>query len=135
MQEIEDSRALNGQKVVWYLISDSLVIRQLTKERFQDKVMADLTVKPTHPDCVHHPKQNCSRDDIKFSIRWAVAQLEVFRHMDFHVVTYGSGFGMVGAILSDNQKIYVINSTGPPRPCGLFDYDPISSLTTMWQGI
>ena len=134
LQEIETSRAINGQKVIWYLISDSLVIRKLIKDRFGDKVITDLKVKPNHPDCVRHWKQNCSDDDIKFSIRWAVAQLEIFRRMDFHVVTNGSGFGMVGAILSNNQKIYAMKNTGSSRPCGLFDYDPISTLTTMWQG-
>jgi hypothetical protein len=134
MQEIEASRAIHGQKVIWYLISDSLVIRKQTKDRFGDKVITDLEIKPTHPDCVRHWKQNCSDDDAKFSIRWAIAQLEVFRGMDFHVVTNGSGFGMVGAMLSRNQKIYAIKNNGPPRSCGVFDYDPINSLATMWQG-
>ena len=40
--DIESVRARPGQRVVWYLVSDSMAVRRQAKERYGDKVMTRL---------------------------------------------------------------------------------------------
>lgn len=135
MQDIETSRSLPGQNVYWYIISDSLEVRLWAREKYGLKVIIDTNKEATHPDCMHHKHQICTKESIVDSIRWAASQLEVFRRMNHHVVTFGSGFGMVGAWLSEDlSRTYVVEK-GKNRTCKVSEYDSRKDLSLIWQGI
>lgn len=55
---VEKAFALPGQEVVWYLISDSVAVRQAAKSKFGAKVLTDQGTKVIHPDCnTHNPRR------------------------------------------------------------------------------
>lgn len=52
-QQIESSQATPGQKVLWYLNSDSHSLRLAAKQRFGAKLLTDTTTKVTY-GCRQH---------------------------------------------------------------------------------
>lgn len=123
--------------MTWFLVSDSLPLRQAAHLLYGPKLITDITTTPVHSDCErYHHKDHCSEDFLATSIRSATADMLLLRMADYHVVTIDSGFGMVGAWLSSNwNHIYAVHRDGGSRSCGMFEYDRLDYLASMWQGI
>lgn len=139
--EIEKTRKTHeNQRVIWYVISDSLTFRAAVKAQYGAKVLTDVTTQPRHSDCggIHHAE--CHQSVLNDTIQHAVAEITTFAFTDVQIVSRYSGFGKVGALLSNRwNSIYTINSAHgralENRPCGLFDYDLFESFVDVWSGI
>ena len=69
------------------------------------------------------------------SIQFAAAQLHLFSMADYHIITPNSGFGLLGAWLSNSwHNIYSVSSK-TERSCGQFDYDRLDLLAVHWAGV
>jgi hypothetical protein len=144
-QEIEDSRRLPGQQVVWFLISESLSLRQAARDLFGEKVLTDLKTPAIHPDCRSHNSDQCTHNLMAFAMQSSAAQVLTFRMADAHVFSKHSGFGRLGAWLStecnSSYEIHDPNLMPPfhsanvqPRKCGIHDYDSLEHMSAEWQG-
>jgi hypothetical protein len=47
-QEISKSRGGNFQKVLWYLVTDSVAIRQAAARKYGDRIVTDQSFLPAH---------------------------------------------------------------------------------------
>jgi len=130
-QEIENSRVRAGQKVVWYLMSDSLSVRLSAKRQFGEKILTDTSTRHVHPDCAFHNPAECKENIINSTIIDAVSQLYVFRLANFHIVSRGSGFGIQGAWMAHRDSV----TTGQSRTCGKFEYDNLDELSMHNGGV
>lgn len=132
-QEIENDRRTPGQKVIWYLISDSVALRRAAREKYGDKVLTDDRMRPAHLDCEING-QKCDAESVKYVLRSAVAEMLLFSLTDYQVITFGSGFGRAGAFLSPHwRRIYTVEHA--PRTCGRFEYDSLETVATDYAGI
>lgn len=145
-QQIEDSRRLSGQQVVWLVISESLYLRQAARDFFGEKVLTDLRTPATHPDCRSHNAVQCEDNLMAFAMQSSAAQVLTFRMADAHVFSKHSGFGRLGAWLSVQlNSSYEINDPNlmppfhsadvQPRKCGIHDYDSLEHMSAEWQGL
>lgn len=129
-REIELSRQVPGQKVVWYLISDSLQLRKQAKEKFGAKLLTDTSTKHSHIDCNWIGNSTCNEAILNQALQRAVADVVTFSQVDYHVIQLGSGFGKLGAMLSPkglSHHIYLMYGLSN-RTCGIFDYNMPESL-------
>ncbi|PSC68917.1 Proteophosphoglycan ppg4 [Micractinium conductrix] len=132
-QEIEKQRRAPGQPVIWYFISDSLALRRQAAARWPKKLLTDASSQPVHVDCKRFNREACGGVDAAF--RAAAAELLTFSKADYHVVTQDSGFGMLGAWLSEGERrIYAVYRNAS-RSCGRFEYDSLDTLASSWAGI
>ena len=136
MQEIERTRLRLGQKVIWYLNSESLSLRHSAKAVYGSKLLTNTEIAPTTVDC-RSQGQSCAQSDMSTGTQLAAAELFLSSLADYHVVTLNSGFGMVAAWMSSNwNHIYGIHRESVSnRRCGLNDYDSLYNLSILWQGI
>ncbi|PSC70003.1 Proteophosphoglycan ppg4 [Micractinium conductrix] len=132
-QQIEDERRAPKESVIWYLISDSPALRRQALEKWPRKVLTDTDAEPVHVDCQRFPQRGCGSIDAAF--RTAVAELMTFSSADYHVVTHDSGFGMLGAWLSEGERHIYSVRRGVHRNCGRWNYDPLDKMATTWAGI
>jgi hypothetical protein len=96
--EIERTRALPGQAVIYYLMSDSLAVRRMAKQRFGQKLITDVDTPSVHVGCYHGG--TCSHEQQVLALRRAVGEIMAYAMADYHVYFKGSGFGRLGAWLS-----------------------------------
>jgi hypothetical protein len=107
-QLVEKHYAAPGQKVLWYLNSDSQQLRKAAKTVYGDKLITDDELKMTHPDC-HQDKPkgansssttDCEQAAMDEALQHSLGAMLTFSMTDYHVITKGSGFGRLGAWLS-----------------------------------
>mmetsp|Transcript_6767 Transcript_6767/g.18159 ORF Transcript_6767/g.18159 Transcript_6767/m.18159 type:complete len:480 (-) Transcript_6767:609-2048(-) len=91
-EEIEGSLAQPGQRVVWFVLTDVLSLRQRLKDRYGPRILTNTTV------VVEHTVKSDVRSDSPFL--QAAGELWLFSLTDHHILTRTSGFGKVGAMLS-----------------------------------
>jgi hypothetical protein len=134
---IESFARLPNQRVIWYVTSDSLRLRQLAKQKYGEKVLTEENLRYVHGDCGHtHAKRygNCTKQSQDFSIQMSAGQLYAMSMCDYHVVSLMSGFGRFGTILSHVwHNVYHVRDKN--RSCGQADYDSIEMLTTDGTGL
>jgi hypothetical protein len=134
-QEIEDYYRLPGQRVAWLLVSDSVHIRQLAREKFGDKLVTNVgKAKVQHIGVNRNAeeKEEASKRPIFVA---AAGEIWLFSLADFHVISRFSGYGRVGAFWSKRpHSTYTINLELPPRSCGPFDYDSLRELSYVHVG-
>lgn len=99
-EHLERTHALPGQKVVWYLNSDSRQLRVAAKEMYGEKVITDTSTVAVHPDCSYLNPESCRKDTMDAAMQHAVGAMLTFSMTDFHVISYVSGFGRLPAWLS-----------------------------------
>jgi hypothetical protein len=121
-------------KIKWYMMAESLKLRQLVDQRFNihgpttvpsvmtnpslssstqadnRKVITDANTLYFHGDC---NKRNyygsCDRESLDMAIITAVAQLTLFSMCDVHIITPDSGFPRIAAMLAKPpQRIYMM---------------------------
>jgi hypothetical protein len=99
-QGVEDLHKLPGQKVIWFINSDSVVLRIAAKEKYGDKVLTDTTLKMVHPDCKGQNPGACGQSSMDASFQHSLGSMITFAMLDYHVVTVDSGFGRLGSYMS-----------------------------------
>ena len=98
-QKLLDNAKKHTQ-VLWYVMSDSLHLRQLIHEKYGTKVLTDYTTANFHGDCANQKYGGCSEEVLVKSITQAVAEMTLFSLADLHVVTHNSGFSRLGSELA-----------------------------------
>ena len=136
-REIETFALVPNQKVVWYVTSDSLRLRQLVKQRYGAKVLTEENLRYMHGDCGDSKAKrygNCTPSASDFSIRMAAGQILAMSMCDYHVTSLISGFGRLSAALSHHwHNIYQVHNQN--RSCTPTSYDTYESVTTIGAGI
>lgn len=96
-QQIEAFAAKEGRPVLWYLISDSALLRKKALKRFGPEKVVTLTQDHNHVACnvVH-----CGGRDQAQALVDAVGDLISLSKTDYKVLTQKSGFGKVAASLA-----------------------------------
>eukprot|EP01035_Chromulina_nebulosa_P033014 gene33014-44169_t len=89
-QEIENTRRIANQTVIWYLISDSLSLRLAAHEKYGSKVFVE-KVKPLHLDC-KMAKIDCTNSGQNTSMVMAAGEMLAFSLVSFHIIGQKSGF-------------------------------------------
>mmetsp|Transcript_12281 Transcript_12281/g.21751 ORF Transcript_12281/g.21751 Transcript_12281/m.21751 type:complete len:416 (-) Transcript_12281:21-1268(-) len=133
--QLERAHATPGQPVVWFLMSDSLHVRQLAHARYGNKVLTDIYNASFHMNCPH------TGDCDQVSSSWktaallqASAQLWASSLTDFQVLTPGSGFGRLGAWLASNP--YGLHEMHEGRTnCGAGTHDSYLSSSLAGAGV
>lgn len=123
-KHLEKAYAAPGQKVVWYLNSDSQQVRKAAKAVYGDKLITDDELMMTHPDC-HQGKEKsaCEQAAMDSALQHSLGAMLTFSMTDYHIITKSSGFGRLGAWLSGRWgNIYQITkgqgtcTAGKPIP-------------------
>ena len=129
--EIEKTRIVPGQAVLYYLTSDSLAVRRLAKDRLGDKLLTEVDTLSNHIAC---EVGNCDPDQQASALRRAVGDLLSFSMADYHVYSMNSGFGRLGAWLSFSWHHHYTIKDGTRR-CGVDDYDDLRGVARNGAGI
>ena len=98
-----------SQKVLWYLIYDSLELRIAAKQFYGNKLLTDTTTRTLHTYCPFNYNPNnlrCNTSSASYlptqkeALIRAAGDLLSFSLVDFHIFSRESGFGRVGAWLA-----------------------------------
>lgn len=133
-QKIEDVFALPGQPVIWYLMSDSRVLREGAVQRFGSKLLTAINLQMVHPDCQTHNPDACDHTKMAQSMQHSIGQLLTFSLTDYQVVARDSGFGRLGAWLSGRwSSLYELG--GRRATCN--PHAPVSRAESsrQWAGV
>jgi hypothetical protein len=134
---IESFARLPNQRVIWYVTSDSLHLRQLVKQRYGEKILTQEKLQYVHGDCGDSNSKrhgNCTKQSQDFSIQMSVGQIYAMSMCDYHVVSVVSGFGRFATLLSHFwHNVYQVHTQN--RSCTQTDYDSIEKVSTDGAGI
>ncbi|KAF6253794.1 hypothetical protein COO60DRAFT_389571 [Scenedesmus sp. NREL 46B-D3] len=98
---LEDAYAAPGQRVVWFIISDSGAFRKAAVKRYGDKVLTDDQLQLVHVAChLNDDPSLCKDSTLQLAVQHSVGEMLSFSLTDYHIITRSSGFGRVGAWLS-----------------------------------
>lgn len=141
-QEIEDTRKQQGQKVVWYFISDSLLLRTAVAHEYGAKVL----VKTTGIDTSHSAKETHRQGQGPVSpmtYQSIAGEHWFFSMTNFQVISFDSGIGRSAAFLGQHpgDTVYTINkwwdadppSMGEHRNCRVQDADGYKAVASTWS--
>jgi hypothetical protein len=136
-RRLEKAYAAPGQKVLWYLNSDSQQLRKAAKAVYGDKLVTDDDLKMTHPDCHQGSSSSsssssngtagggsssssaaCEQAAMEEALQHSLGAMLTFSMADYHVISKASGFGRLGAWMSGRWgNIYqVVKGQGACTP-------------------
>lgn len=95
--QLEHKFKTPGQKVVWYLNSDSRELRRAAKEVYGNKLLTDTESSSVHSDCSFMDPSTCNKRSMDLAMQHAIGSMLTFSLTDFQVITHGSGFGRIPA--------------------------------------
>ncbi len=82
--------------ILWYVMSESLHLRQLIHDKYGDRIITDYNTTYFHGDCNSKTHGGCHQDKLDNAIIYAVAQLSLFSLCDVQIVSE-SGFPRISA--------------------------------------
>eukprot|EP00775_Hariotina_reticulata_P008064 gene8064-8259_t len=97
---VEATYAAAGQKVIWYLNSDSLSLRQAAQQEYGTKLLTDTVTQTRHADC-----RGCNAAWADAAMQDAVGAMLTFSMVNYHIITVYSGFGRVPAWISGRAAV------------------------------
>eukprot|EP00775_Hariotina_reticulata_P006113 gene6113-6352_t len=122
-QRIEATYAAAGQKVIWFLNSDSLALRQAAHQEYGVKLLTETISPAVHIDCSNQFNRNLSRCDSAWAdvaMQDAVGAMLTFSMTNYHIISKKSGFGKLPAWMSGRSQHLFEVSPGkicnPHRP-------------------
>lgn len=130
--EIESFARLSlNQTVVWYLITDSIHVRQQAAEKFGEKIITSL-----NSTIEHSAKEFCGGCKVSHEgFKAAAAEWYMFGLCDYFVISLMSGYGRSAAFRSLRQNsIYTVVNHGPTQ-CGQRSFNDVDFLGRSWSGI
>jgi hypothetical protein len=111
LSDVANTTAVDSHKVAsstnfinyntrWYVMADSLHVRQALQARYPEKIITDTFTFYFHGDCMSKRMANgCSQQALKMAIIHAVSQLQLFAMCDVHIIS-DIGFPRIGMMLS-----------------------------------
>jgi hypothetical protein len=100
--------APRGSIVRWLLISDSLSVRRSAVRRFGDLILTDNETSAVHVDCRQvGPAHPCDSARQAYAMQLAARDLLLFSRAHAHVLSENSGFGRLGAFLSEGKGSHI----------------------------
>lgn len=143
-QQIEATRLKRGQRIIWYVISDSVSLRKAVYERFGGKVFTRTYSIDTSHTAKENRKQGTGHVSLS-SYQDIAGEHWLFGMTDFQVVSYDSGIGRSAAFLGQHMMdtvytIYKWYDADPPtfgqsRQCGIEDVDRIEDVAAEYSMI
>lgn len=134
----EHRRTPATTRVVWYLLSDSHRLKQLALEEFGRDVLVTDTTPNKHIVTSLNVGDSNLDDERADALTKAAADMLSFAEMDYFVLSQKSGFGKVGAMLSNRwHNVWWLNPQdhGNRTPsCGPKSYVKLSDLAGQWSG-
>jgi hypothetical protein len=138
-KELENSiqKVTKNQKILWYVMSESLPLRLAAAFEYgDDKIITDKSLEMIHMDCRFHNTDKCNAEAMTFSMQHSAGQLLTFSLAKYHIFTKDSGFGRLGAWLSNQTEKHVFNmENSKNRNCQLDGADDWSNDAKYWAGI
>jgi hypothetical protein len=126
------------QRVVYYLITDSMKLRRLAKEALAPKLLTSLDVYLQHS----RVQRGVPDDELRQGFVSAAAEIWLFSLTNYQIITLHSGFGRLGAYMSGRfHQVYDIDirqnqQTPPPgRTCSSYDYASIEYIRNTSTGL
>jgi hypothetical protein len=131
-------RASPRQRVLYYLISDSVRLRKLAVAALGPKLVTSLDVPVQHS----RKEYDLSEEGLRRGFESAAAEMWLFSLTNYQIITLHSGFGRLGAYMSGRfHQVYDIDvvqgqQTPPPlRSCSPYDYASIEYISLNSTGL
>lgn len=131
-------RASPKQRVLYYMISDSVRLRKLASAALGPKLVTSLDVPVQHS----RKEYRLTEDGMRRGFASAAAEMWLFSLTDYQIITLHSGFGRLGAYMSGRfHQVYDIDvvqeqQTAPPlRSCSPYDYASIEYISLNSTGL
>lgn len=105
--DVEKQMRRPGQKVVWFVVSSSVALRQYVYKQYGAKVVTSLEAE------VKHISMDTSSSD--HALMQAAGEMWLFSLADVHVISQASCFGRVGAVLSEHWRTFSIEIAKPSK--------------------
>jgi hypothetical protein len=138
-REIEHhKRTPETTKVVWYLVSDSLRLKELALEKFGQELVVTSTEPSRHVLCAKDGLTDCNESgEMAESLAAAAADMMGLAETDYIILTRQSGFGKVAAWLNMRWHNVWWLSPGEPQmhPCGARSYVQLEDMADKWSGL
>lgn len=113
-EALEKAFQTPGQRVLWFLNSDSQQLRKAAKAKYGQKLVVDDMLEMIHPDCFQNTKDGthaCQQAQMDLAFQHSLGAMLTFSLADYHVISSNSGFGRMGAWLSGKwNNIYEIEA-------------------------
>lgn len=129
------ARTSPDQEVIWYLMTDSVSLRQSAVDKYGTKVVTSLSGKIEHSSkeasvC----KTDCTVSDDGFFT--AAAEWWLFGACDYHVISKHSGYGRSAGMRARRlNSIYTINNARAPVTCDASSFTDLENIYYDWSGI
>lgn len=138
----DDLMATNGTKSLIYLLSDSISLLNIAKDRYGDRIIVDTETRPVHVGACGVSLGYCANNASKLNaVYQTVSQAFLFSLADYHVLPKHSGFGTIGAWMNTKRPILhnVYRVLKNSARCKLGSYawvetDPAKHASS-WSGI
>jgi hypothetical protein len=136
-----EGRALSS---TWYLISDSLELRQAAQRHFGAKLLTDDTYRPIHTYCPVNSAMGLpcgfnQEERIREATVRAAGDLLSFALTDYHIFSRESGFGRVGAWLANSLQMHSFSQKVKPGQvypkCSRASAESHRESANQWTGI
>jgi hypothetical protein len=137
-ERLEAAFAAPGQKVIWFLNSDSQAVRQAAKAVYGDKLLTDDSLGVVH---VQRGliKQDAAEGKLKWALQHSLGSILTLSLTDVQIITAKSGFGRTGAWLADRRdRMYELSRKNKPDwsdSCIPEQPMPNANSSTKWSGI
>ncbi len=133
------SLAVGSGKITatWYVMAESLRIRQLIANKYGNKVVTDAQTTYFHGDCASKTYGGCHQQKLDDAIIYAAAQMTLFSMCDIHIIS-GSGFPRMAAMIAKPpHRIYLIedHSTTYNKTCIYGKHNPFSQIGKAGCGV
>jgi hypothetical protein len=134
-QQIESFAQHPGQQSIWYLMTDSLALRQEAKKKFGNKLLVAMNATVEHTSKEDNVcKENCTVSDRGFQD--AAAEWWMFGWSDYFVISKYSGYGRSAAMRSMKRTaIYTVTHGRQKINCGQNAATNLRTLAEDWSGI
>ena len=137
-EEIEQWAKKPGQRVMWYLATDSRRVREYATTRYGEKLLSPLNIKIEHSSKEQNTgcSANCSVSHTGF--QHAAAEWWMLGAADYFVITLNSGYGRSAAMRSlRSNSIYTVREDRkhPMRVCDNTTFTDLENLSYDWSGI
>lgn len=123
-KDIEKDHTVNGQEVVWVLLTDALTLRKSAINTYGEKILTWVNEPLHHVALVKDPDENLKGLQTIAGEHW------LFSLTDFQVISYGSGIGRTGALMAmkSNRVYFPGGGDFHTGDCGDGRFRPIYSL-------
>lgn len=117
------------KEVLYYLISDSLQLKQYAKALFGNQLLTDTTYQPTH---IYEKQHATQIEKQHLAIRQSASDMHLYSLAHVHVITKTSGFGQKAAYLSESKNRIHVFYGHRGYNCSL---DRTYSVAENWSGV